>query len=48
LTRDPDLLTITAGLMFSVQEELAKLCGEPTGLDKALLLIGRRHQGVAQ
>ncbi|MBK9088543.1 MAG: tetratricopeptide repeat protein [Holophagales bacterium] len=43
--RDPDLVQDGAELVFRVEEAASLSCGEPTGLDLALLLIGRKHGG---
>lgn len=45
LRRDPDLLQAGADLVFSIEETAATSCGEPRGADRALLLIGRKHEG---
>ena len=44
--RDPDLLQDGAELIFRIEEVASRSCGEPTGLDLALLLIGRKHGGA--
>ena len=43
--RGPDLVQDGAELVFRVEEAASRSCGEPTGLDLALLLIGRKHGG---
>ncbi len=43
---DPDLVQNGADVVFRVEEETSRACGEPEGLDLALLLIGRRHAGA--
>lgn len=42
---DPDRVQEVADLAFRIAESTRDTCGEPTGADLALLLIGRRHQG---
>jgi len=44
--RGPGLVQDGAELVFRVEEASSRACGEPTGLDLALLLIGRRHGGA--
>jgi tetratricopeptide (TPR) repeat protein len=45
--RDPELVQNGAELVFRVEEAASRSCGEPAGLDLALLLIGRKHGGAA-
>lgn len=45
-SRGPDLVQDGAELVFRAEEAASRSCGEPTGLDLALLLIGRRHGGT--
>lgn len=44
--RAPGLVQDGAELVFRVEEAAARSCGEPAGLDLALLLIGRMHGGA--
>lgn len=44
--RGPGLVQDGAELVFRVEEAASRSCGEPTGLDLALLLIGRKHGGA--
>lgn len=44
--RGPGLVQDGAELVFRIEEAASRSCGEPTGLDLALLLIGRRHGGA--
>jgi Tfp pilus assembly protein PilF len=46
LARDPDLLDRTMDLVFTVEERTRTACGEPRGVDLALLLIGRDRRAV--
>jgi len=46
LARDPDLLDRTMDLVFNVEERTRTACGEPQGVDFALLLIGRDRRAV--
>ena len=48
LRRDPELLGAGMELISKIEEATNAGCGEPTGLDHALLLIGRKHQGALQ
>ena len=48
LRRDPELLGAGMELISRIEEATNTSCGEPTGLDRALLLIGRKHQGALQ
>jgi len=43
---DPDLVQNGADLVFRIEEATSRSCGDPTGLDLALLLIGRKHGGA--
>lgn len=43
LRHDPDLLIGSAKVAFAAEEAAAESCGQPQGLDLALLLIGRSH-----
>jgi len=46
LAREPDRLDDTMDLVFAVEEKTRASCGEPTGVDRALLLIGRDRWAV--
>ena len=46
LAREPDRLDNTMDLVFGVEEQTRASCGEPTGVDRALLLIGRDRRAV--
>jgi tetratricopeptide (TPR) repeat protein len=46
LRRDPELVGVGIELISKIEEATNIACGEPTGLDRALLLIGRKHQGA--
>lgn len=48
LRRDPELLRAGMELIYKIQEATSVSCGEPAGLDRALLLIGRKHSGALQ
>lgn len=48
LHRDPELLRSGMALIYKIEEAGRLSCGEPKGLDQALLLIGRRHRGTLQ
>jgi predicted Zn-dependent protease len=48
LRRDPELLRAGMELISKIEEAARASCGEPAGLDRALLLIGRKHQGTLQ
>ena len=48
LRQDPDRLIASANLAFAAEEAAAKVCGQPQGLDLALLLIGRSHSENSQ
>ncbi|MDQ6801544.1 MAG: tetratricopeptide repeat protein [Acidobacteriota bacterium] len=43
LREDPELLRAGAEVVFKIEETTSQTCGEPVGLDEALLLIGRKH-----
>lgn len=45
LRRDPDLVSSTMDLVFEVERTTVHECGEPHGLDQALLLIARTQEG---
>ena len=46
LRRDPELLRAGMELIYKIEEATNASCGEPAGLDRALLLIGRKHRGA--
>jgi tetratricopeptide (TPR) repeat protein len=48
LRRDPELLRAGMELIYKIEEATNVSCGEPAGLDRALLLIGRKHRGALQ
>ena len=43
LRRDPDLLVRISGLAFGAEKTASNWCGQPQGMDEALVLIGRQH-----
>jgi tetratricopeptide (TPR) repeat protein len=43
LREDPELLGTGAELVLKIEETTRQNCGEPAGLDQALLLAGRKH-----
>jgi predicted Zn-dependent protease/predicted nucleic acid-binding Zn ribbon protein len=45
LRRDPDLVSSAMDLVFEVERTTARECGQPQGLDKALLLVARAQEG---
>ncbi|MBZ5642625.1 MAG: tetratricopeptide repeat protein [Acidobacteriia bacterium] len=45
LTRDPELRKEAMQLVFRIETATANSCGQPSGMDRALLLIGQRHEG---
>jgi len=48
LRRDPEMLPAGMELISKIEEATDAACGEPAGLDRALLLIGRKHRGALQ
>jgi tetratricopeptide (TPR) repeat protein len=46
LARKPDQLDDAMEFVFGVEERTRSICGEPTGADRALLLIGRDRRAV--
>jgi tetratricopeptide (TPR) repeat protein len=46
LLRSPDRMTDAMDLAFEMEQLSAQQCGEPQGLDQALLLIGEMHRGA--
>jgi len=45
LRRQPDLRKEAMQLVFRIEDTTASSCGEPKGMDQALILIGKRHEG---
>lgn len=45
LRDDPDLADSALDLVFSIETKTKDLCGQPSGPDLALLLIGQQHEG---
>jgi tetratricopeptide (TPR) repeat protein/predicted nucleic acid-binding Zn ribbon protein len=45
LARDPDLLMKVTDLVYEIEKVTERECGEPQGLDLALLLLSRVQQG---
>ncbi len=45
LGRSPELRKEAMQLVFRIEETTASSCGEPAGMDRALILIGKRHEG---
>jgi len=46
LMKNPELPAAAMSFVFDVEEQTAQLCGKPSGIDQALLLIGRNREGV--
>lgn len=46
LMRNPELPAAAMNFVFDVEEQTAPICAEPSGIDLALLLIGRNREGV--
>ncbi|HVO60263.1 MAG TPA: tetratricopeptide repeat protein [Terriglobales bacterium] len=46
LTQNPELPAAAMNFVFDVEEQTEEICGEPSGIDEALLLIGRNREGV--
>jgi tetratricopeptide (TPR) repeat protein len=46
LSRDSDLLSNAMDLVFEIEKAASQACGEPQGLDLALLLIAREQEGA--
>ena len=46
LTQNPELPAAAMNFVFDVEEQTSQICGEPSGVDEALLLIGRNREGV--
>jgi tetratricopeptide (TPR) repeat protein len=45
LARDPDLMMKVTDLVFAIEKATERECGEPQGLDLALLLLARMQEG---
>jgi hypothetical protein len=46
LARDSDLLLQTTDMAFQIEQVTGRACGEPKGLDLALLLLSRTQEGA--
>jgi hypothetical protein len=46
LMKNAELPAAAMSFVFDVEEQTAQVCGEPSGVDQALLLIGRNREGV--
>jgi len=45
LRRNPDLVEAAMNLVFDIERQTNTACGSPTGIDLALLLISKLHEG---
>lgn len=45
LARDPDLVLKVTDMVFEIEKVTERICGEPQGLDRALLLLSRVQEG---
>ena len=45
LARDPDLLIKVTDMVFEIEKVTERECGEPQGVDLALLLLSRVQEG---
>lgn len=45
LARDPDLLLKVTDMAFEIEKVTERVCGEPQGMDLALLLLSRVQEG---
>jgi hypothetical protein len=45
LRRNPDLVEASMNLVFDIERQASAACGLPTGIDMALLLISKLHEG---
>jgi tetratricopeptide (TPR) repeat protein len=45
LRRNPDLVETVMDLVFSIERQTSATCGSPAGIDMALLLIAKLHEG---
>ena len=48
LRRTPESIDIALHLIYRVEQQTANTCGQGSGFDRALLLIGRRHEADRQ
>lgn len=48
LARHPERLDVAINMIFDLEATATQTCGEPTGLDQALEILGRNRQNVAQ
>lgn len=46
LMKNPELPSAAMDFVFDVEEQTKQTCGDPTGIDEALLLTGRNREGV--
>jgi tetratricopeptide (TPR) repeat protein len=46
LMKNPELPSAAMDFVFDVEEQSKQICGDPTGMDEALLLISRNREGV--
>ncbi|MGA2987164.1 MAG: tetratricopeptide repeat protein [Terriglobia bacterium] len=46
LSRDAELVSSTMDLVFEIEKAASQACGEPQGLDLALVLIAREQEGA--
>jgi len=45
LRRNPDLVEQAMNVVFDIERQSIAVCGPPTGIDQALLLISKLHEG---
>ena len=45
LRRNPDLVEQAMNLVFDIERQTSMVCGPPTGMDLALFLISKLHEG---
>jgi tetratricopeptide (TPR) repeat protein len=45
LRRNPDLVEQAMNLVFDIERQTSAVCGPPTGIDLALFLISKLHEG---
>jgi tetratricopeptide (TPR) repeat protein len=45
LRRNPDLVEQVMSLVFDIERQASSVCGPPSGIDLALLLISKLHEG---
>lgn len=48
LARDPDLLLKVTDMVFEIEKVTERACGEPQGMDLALLLLSRAQEGRSE